>query len=946
MVWRSLALFLLSVATACDACRQDPLVPLVPLGAVQPTLDMGRRYLGVAIEQSVSIASQGTAPLSIANVTIEGADFSLVGDHASDVPVGDATEVTVSFIASAIGPAAGVLRIETNAQNGPTFVVTLSGEGIPDAECPPDEACRVFRFDRATGSCVQQQIAGPCDDRSLCTSDDHCDDGVCVGVALQCPTLNECGRGVCDPVLGCFTVGDPNLCDDDDPCTEESCGDTGACSNDALPEGSPCGDFPACVIGTCQSDICTHAALPDGTPCDDRHICTAGDLCQGGQCIGARSTSEPAVVGVATSYGLGEPFLMPDPAGYPSDLWFFSRRTDVEWLMPQELRDVRAVRADTAALTTLAVGAVPIPQRSFFAVARFADGLVALTHSPSGVTYLSTFDIVSTAAELNLRGDLALASSGGTLAADGSRAFAYVGNALQAYDLSDPALPVETSSVAMPFWPTSLLPLGERLFQGHSQGLDLFDVAGGSLSRLGGDTATGTLALALSDQGVLALRSAALNNFMGDHIDVLDPTSGALVATLDVEGRGVTSLAAHGDRAALFGAELELIALPGGEVLDRVPFGVDRTIGMPQMSSALVVSNNFVGPTSAYALADDQLTPVTAPDQGNVGKPTRTAPGTVVTTGSSLARRIDVSDALAPRFTAGGVHDLWASLALLDGTHLAPAYFWIGDAGGASRSLPILDLSDLDAPTIASARALAAVENGRFVFVRGTNLIALSARQPGFACDVDCIGTGRVVLETFDLSALPPFPYPRIGSAVLPDAEVIALDDNSISVDVDRGLIATWLGRASGGDRIIVGDVSDAAAPRLYPPLEVPDFEWSYRVAVHGDRLYVPGYSFLHVFQIGATDITLIGTLARADIPGAAEQLNGFPSTLPLAVDDEVLVLGFPGVVAFIEISTMPPVPIGSVDVPLYPYAAVSDDDRLVITGDAEVMVLMPGCPP
>lgn len=939
--------FVVLGAQSCDSCGQDPLVTLIPLGAVQPTADFGGRFLGIAAELPVTIGSQGTAPLSITAVTLEGDGFAMTGDPRGDVAVGQSAEVSVTFTPTELGPAAGMLRIETNAANGPTFVVALAGEGIPDLACPEDEACRMFAFDRGLGACVEQEIDGPCDDGSLCSTEDHCDAGVCVGVAIQCPMLGECSRGVCDPTLGCFNVADPNLCDDDDPCTADSCDVAGGCSSEPMPEGSGCGEFPACTAGTCIAGLCTPSVLADGTPCDDRRICTAGDVCTAGQCAGVRSVIEPAAGVVASAFATGEAFAFPDPVSLPDDVWFFRERTDSgPWqLDPPLLRDFRAVRVTGSTIATQVVTTPSPAVQAPYSVARFADGLVAASLGDDYLTHVSTFTVIGGTGEVVQLGDLALDEQAGMLVADDQRAFLMGWTAIHAVDLSNPAAPVETDTVVSPYFPLAMVATADRLFLGSAGGLDVFDSTGGTLVRIGGDTDGAVLALAVSDAGVLSLRAVGTNAVTADHLDVLDAASGTVLSTFDIADNVVTGLAAHGARAALLGIEIELISLPDGVVLDHLPFGSYRTLGATEMSSTLLVATRT---GNLFSLAGDRLAPLVAPDLGPIGLPTRVAPGRVVAASRTSARAIDVSDAAAPSFVGGGIHDLGASLALLEDGRLAPAPGGYGysHAGGAYGPVTIVDATDVNAPFIASSRSPAAVLNGRLLFVHGSTLIGLSGRQPGYPCDVDCVGTSRVVLETFDLSTQPPFPYPRVGAAVLPDPNLSGwFSENTIAVDAAARRIAV---EADGSpSRIIVADASDPTAPRFFPPLALPDDQRVNSLALFGDRLYLAGSLALVVYQIGADDLTPIGRVPAELIPGAAEMAAaGFVSMFPIAVDDEVLVLGLPGAVVFFDVAAMPPLPAGAVEIPFFPRAAASDNDRLVVSDAADVAVLSPACPP
>ncbi len=143
-----------------------------------------------------------------------------------------------------------------------------------------------------------------CDDGNACSLGDTCKAGKCGGTsALTCNDDNPCTDDSCQPAKGCVyknnfaacddgdacTVGDaclggacisgPQACDDGNPCTTDQCDpQTGACTNladDAL----PCSDGSACTLG----DACVAGACVPGAAngCDDGNPCT-GDSCVGG----------------------------------------------------------------------------------------------------------------------------------------------------------------------------------------------------------------------------------------------------------------------------------------------------------------------------------------------------------------------------------------------------------------------------------------------------------------------------------------------------------------------------------------------------------------------------------------------------------------------------------------------------------------------------------------
>jgi len=89
----------------------------------------------------------------------------------------------------------------------------------------------------------------------------------------------------------------PASCDDNNPCTVDSCDTTvGACVNTQADEGSAC--TYACLAGgqgLCKFGVCTGTPAPDGTTCSDQNPCTVGDSCKNGLCFSGPPMPCPAI---------------------------------------------------------------------------------------------------------------------------------------------------------------------------------------------------------------------------------------------------------------------------------------------------------------------------------------------------------------------------------------------------------------------------------------------------------------------------------------------------------------------------------------------------------------------------------------------------------------------------------------------------------------------------
>ena len=162
--------------------------------------------------------------------------------------------------------------------------------------CEDDNACTADLC-LADGSCSWVPQYGACDDGDGCTIDDHCALETCIGTPVPCDDQNPCTVDSCDPATGLCTfdagAAQDLDCDDGIPCTHDEVCDDGAC----LGVQKACDDGNPCTLDSCEvvTGVCLHAILDDQTACDDGNPCTGDDLCDGGDCAGV--LLEPGVDG-------------------------------------------------------------------------------------------------------------------------------------------------------------------------------------------------------------------------------------------------------------------------------------------------------------------------------------------------------------------------------------------------------------------------------------------------------------------------------------------------------------------------------------------------------------------------------------------------------------------------------------------------------------------------
>ncbi len=156
---------------------------------------------------------------------------------------------------------------------------TCSKEGLTEcsAPVPAEEECNGIDDD-----CDEETDESVCDDGNPCT-DDSCVPGQgCQHTALDgvecsdgdpCTVAELCKQGICS--------GTPVICNDNNPCTDDSCTEVGGCAfqnNQEL-----CDDGEACTVGDhCLAGKC--AGTPVSCECEADADCTAledGNLCNG-----------------------------------------------------------------------------------------------------------------------------------------------------------------------------------------------------------------------------------------------------------------------------------------------------------------------------------------------------------------------------------------------------------------------------------------------------------------------------------------------------------------------------------------------------------------------------------------------------------------------------------------------------------------------------------------
>lgn len=133
------------------------------------------------------------------------------------------------------------------------------------------------------GTCVNAPTGGNCTDGTACTQDDACEGGKCKpGAALKCDDQNPCTDDSCNPASGCVYAQKTGSCDDGNNCTQSDTCTAGKC----VGIGKQCDDGNLCTDDKCDSGICSF--VQNSKTCDDGDNCTDKDACVQGKCAGTK----------------------------------------------------------------------------------------------------------------------------------------------------------------------------------------------------------------------------------------------------------------------------------------------------------------------------------------------------------------------------------------------------------------------------------------------------------------------------------------------------------------------------------------------------------------------------------------------------------------------------------------------------------------------------------
>ena len=240
-------------------------------------VDFGRVLEGTQVRRSLTLVATGRAGVTVEAVT--DAPFFVV---VSQIVVSGSGTGTVDILFSAgNAPVDGELVLTAGRT---TAKVRLTGVGVRPLACVPQGECRESRFDLDSGQCIESPLedGASCIPGSRCQENGRCQAGVCVGQPRTCDDDNPCTVDSCSPTQGCVTAN--VACPvPSNPCKVGVCDRNEGCKEVDVADFSPCGAVSCKAAQVCFSGTCRSVTPPDGfvcapaTPCQDEGKCSAGE---------------------------------------------------------------------------------------------------------------------------------------------------------------------------------------------------------------------------------------------------------------------------------------------------------------------------------------------------------------------------------------------------------------------------------------------------------------------------------------------------------------------------------------------------------------------------------------------------------------------------------------------------------------------------------------------
>jgi hypothetical protein len=144
----------------------QPIAAVSTLTVSPTSVAFGNVTLGTVLMEPVTLASSGTAPVTVSLAALSGTGFTMSGaTFPFTLNPGLAVTIDMQFDPTAAGPATGDLSIQSNSSTKPVAVVSLSGTGVLHQvvlswEAPASSAVPIVGYNsyRSTGGSPTYQL--------------------------------------------------------------------------------------------------------------------------------------------------------------------------------------------------------------------------------------------------------------------------------------------------------------------------------------------------------------------------------------------------------------------------------------------------------------------------------------------------------------------------------------------------------------------------------------------------------------------------------------------------------------------------------------------------------------------------------------------------------------------------------------------------------------------
>ena len=150
-------------------------------------------------------------------------------------------------------------------------------------DCNDDNTCTAEWCAPGSG-CQYLPLQAACSDKNACTFGDTCVNGECVFEwEKDCEDQNPCTDDTCEGEFGCSNVFNSTPCDDGNACTLDDQCVEGECAPGLFE--MECFEENPCASGYCDPAVGCVVTAEDDNPCDDGNQCTLGDMCLAADCV-------------------------------------------------------------------------------------------------------------------------------------------------------------------------------------------------------------------------------------------------------------------------------------------------------------------------------------------------------------------------------------------------------------------------------------------------------------------------------------------------------------------------------------------------------------------------------------------------------------------------------------------------------------------------------------